>query len=402
MPTAAFPSRPGVDLAGCSPGLRFGFLLPIWTPGSWSKVKAGDREALSHVVRLSPGDKELMQQALLRQRALANILPAEELAVFDALSVSPFSTGLGLEHPLENGFAFLSPYGLPYLPGSSVKGVLRKALRDLAGEEDGWDETAIVALFGSEPADRDTSDDALQRGALAFWDVMPDIAGGALAVDIMTPHQAHYYQGKKKVNETAKQSPHESGEPTPIHFLTVPPDSGFAFHVRCDLAVLARTAPALCEQGRWQALLDKAFRHAFDWLGFGAKTAVGYGAMRFDEKAAARREQEAAKRREREEEERRRQAKLREIADRRVAMSPIERAIDERLELNIDKGMKEYVFLIRLVDDGEWAGSDKVAVAEAIKRYMDTRGNWQPKPKGSNKDKDHQRTLKVMKWLRGE
>jgi CRISPR-associated protein Cmr6 len=26
-------------------------------------------------------------------------------------------------------------------------------------------------------------------------------------------------------------------------------------------------------------MLDKIFRHAFDWLGFGAKTAVGYGAM---------------------------------------------------------------------------------------------------------------------------
>ena len=30
---------------------------------------------------------------------------------------------------------------------------------------------------------------------------------------------------------------------------------------------------------RWQTLLIATFEHAFDWLGFGAKTAVGYGVM---------------------------------------------------------------------------------------------------------------------------
>jgi CRISPR-associated protein Cmr6 len=33
------------------------------------------------------------------------------------------------------------------------------------------------------------------------------------------------------------------------------------------------------EYAHWKALLQSAFEHAFQWLGFGAKTAVGYGAM---------------------------------------------------------------------------------------------------------------------------
>jgi CRISPR-associated protein Cmr6 len=33
----------------------------------------------------------------------------------------------------------------------------------------------------------------------------------------------------------------------------------------------------------WKALLQDAFKYAFDWLGFGAKTAVGYGAMKGQE-----------------------------------------------------------------------------------------------------------------------
>jgi CRISPR-associated protein Cmr6 len=40
-------------------------------------------------------------------------------------------------------------------------------------------------------------------------------------------------------------------------------------------------APDLLAEGEthWKTLLEAAFKHAFTWLGFGAKTAVGYGAM---------------------------------------------------------------------------------------------------------------------------
>ncbi|MBN8507908.1 MAG: type III-B CRISPR module RAMP protein Cmr6 [Burkholderiales bacterium] len=126
--------------------------------------------------------------------------------------------------------------------------------------------------------------------------MLPQIAGDALQVEVMTPHQSHYYQGKAEPRSGGSSSPHDSGQPNPIHFLTVPPGSRFTFHVQCDLPFLARLAPALAEGGQWQALLQAAFAHAFAWLGFGAKTAVGYGAMREDEAAAERREQARADR----------------------------------------------------------------------------------------------------------
>jgi len=93
-------------------------------------------------------------------------------------------------------------------------------------------------------------------------------------VEIMTPHQTHYYRDGEQ--------PHDSGQPTPIPFLTVPPGSGFTFHVQCDLARLMRLAPNLARDDQWKSLLQAAFEHAFEWLGFGAKTAVGYGAMKED------------------------------------------------------------------------------------------------------------------------
>ncbi|MDD5297612.1 MAG: type III-B CRISPR module RAMP protein Cmr6 [Rhodocyclaceae bacterium] len=224
----------------------------------------------------------LMKALLERQTTQAALFDARgEILRLDALATAPFTTGLGNEHPLENGFAFLNPYGLPYLPGSGVKGVLRQAARELAsgdwGESFGWTEEAITALFGREGESGDTEH---QRGALVFWDVIPQVAGDSLAVEIMTPHQSHYYQWKK--DRDAKEievPPHESGQPNPITFLTVPHGSRFVFHVQCKLAFLAGLTPALAKNQHWKTLLEAAFQHAYQWLGFGAKTAVGYGAM---------------------------------------------------------------------------------------------------------------------------
>jgi CRISPR-associated protein Cmr6 len=257
----------------------------------------------------------LMNGLANRQSALAESVPAGHLLRFDALATAPFTTGLGNEHPLENGFAFLNPYGLPYLPGSGVKGVLRQAARELAsgdwGEKHGRSKekaftlqagkerialSTLDALFGLESSDGDTQH---VRGALTFWDVIPQIKGDSLMVEIMTPHQGHYYQQKPHAGSA---SPHDSGSPNPISFLTVPPGSGFTFFVTCDLAHLHRLAPTLVESDpangkpRWQALIAAAFEHAFQWLGFGAKTAVGYGAMASETMRKAREEQEQARR----------------------------------------------------------------------------------------------------------
>ncbi len=344
MPIAAVPGYLlKQDLAHASPGMRFGMCLPIWTdradqerqvrkraeaksregdeisqilqrqgmdaaiaalmgrdrnklPGLWDKNDFAAREAWKKVVALLPQDKQCMKGLLERQSALMAALPGDSILCFDALATAPFTTGLGNEHPLENGFAFLNPYGLPYLPASGVKGVLRQAARELAsgdwGETHGWSEerryflpsaggrgaggeglSTLDVLFGREPASGDT--DHL-RGALIFWDVVPQIAGDSLMVEIMTPHQGHYYQQKAQAGST---SPHESGQPNPISFLTVPPGSRFVFHVQCDLSHLNRLAPELAAGDRWKTLLTAAFEHAFQWLGFGAKTSVGYGAM---------------------------------------------------------------------------------------------------------------------------
>lgn len=357
MPISATPKYLGSDFSSASPGLRFTMYLPIWTdrsdqerevnqrasakskegheiknhldsrgmdatiemlvnrdngklPGLWEKNDHGAKGVWSQIVKLNPNDINLQKMLVVRQGVLAQSAPEAHILNIQGKAIAPFTTGLGNEHPLDNGFAFLTPYGIPYLPGSGVKGVLRQAARELAsgdwGDTHGWKNDFIYpltingktvfdksnnpvmlsmldVLFGRDVPNGDSNH---VRGAFTFWDVIPQIKGDRLNVEIMTPHQKHYFQDG--------ETPHDSGLPIPISFLTVPPESTFTFFVQCDLTILKNIAPEL--ENQWQDLLKAAFKHAFKWLGFGAKTAVGYGVMEHDEEAskpAAIREAEA-------------------------------------------------------------------------------------------------------------
>jgi CRISPR-associated protein Cmr6 len=331
MGVAAVPSYLGNQFSDAAPGHRFALYLPYWQIGSWQRepdkakgkdgtAATGKGPAFQGTTKFPPHSTCLMKQLVARQRALTGLESQGSIFCLEAVAIAPFATGLGNEHPLENGFAFLNPYGLPYLPGSGIKGVLRAAARELAegifGVKEGWEPNHVDALFGRGD---DPEESGHRRGTLSFWDVIPQIKGDSLKVDVMTPHQTHYYQNG--------DSPHDSGSPNPIYFLSVLPGSGFVFHIQCDREFLARIAPGLLEDTRWKTLLEAAFRHAFDWLGFGAKTAVGYGAMQEDPKAKEERQRREA--------EVKAENSRREAEARRSTLSPEDLAWEEHI-LEID------------------------------------------------------------------
>lgn len=338
MTKAALPTYMDKHLASqdIPPGHRFGLYFPIWKD-NWEKADQEKTAALKKATSLS--NNSLKMADALRQRQQAIALQSDALGYFPASSISPFMTGIGNEHQLENGFAFLNPYGLPYLPGSSVKGVLRTAAEELAlglyGDTEGWDMLSVWWLFGFEAGSAyltdkpygidvldaeknrrrqaykswvaegqfdqitltqfiaatvsskqeqkryqeqpalfltNLSDDISNRGALCFWDVYPQ--SKSLAMDILTPHHGGYFQ--------SKNAPHDSEQPIPNVFLTVPPGSHFDFYCTCDSIRLPEKL-----KHSWQPLLQSAFSYAFEWMGFGAKTAVGYGQMQRDSAAEA-------------------------------------------------------------------------------------------------------------------
>lgn len=305
----------------CPPGHRFGLYFDGWE-ADWRKP-SNKTPAFKTVANALPEHSRQALRALCaRQQMLAGSL-GDSLLTHPARLTAPLATGLGNEHPLENGFAFLTPHGLPYLAGSGVKGVLRRAAEELVkgewGDACGWDKTGIDILFGLETEPGDTQA-THTRGALSFWDLFfqpPGDKAPLLAVEIMTPHHSQYLQHDG--------SPHANEQPTPIPFLAVAAGSHCTLYVQCNPALIPADHAEL--RDGWRALIEAAIDLAGEWLGFGAKTAVGYGRLEIDPKVRAQREAE------REKQERERQQREAEAA---LALKPADQQLLDRLTKRLD------------------------------------------------------------------
>ncbi len=260
-----------------SPAAKFYTFFPIWQ-NDWNMDDKAKDIALKKILPYSDAAKAQSQALITRQDSLmATVRDSLRLSI-NTKSISSFMTGTGIQHPLQNGFAFLQPCGLPYLAGSSVKGVLRNTARLLAedafGEGDyGFNPHTIEKLFGSEVSRGDEESDNFVRGALTFWDVIVQPKESAqgkmtMSIDILTPHQSHYLQDG--------ETPHDSGQPNPVPFLCVGAGAAFSFHITANQHLLGDL------HSDWQTMLTKCFQFTTDWFGFGAKTAVGYGVLKLD------------------------------------------------------------------------------------------------------------------------
>ncbi len=192
------------------------------------------------------GDKNLIQEAVERMEKLVASLSGRLLY---ARTEGRFVTGLGRPHPVENGFAWHPVLGTPYLPGSSVKGMVR------AWAEEWTYDSEIDRIFGPKH-----TDSSKHIGSVVFFDSLPR-AAVKLEIDVMTPHFAPYYR------EPKKYPPVERYHPVPIPFLTVAEGQSFLFAV----------APRKEEDQRDVYKVLTWLKEALEWIGAGAKTAVGYG-----------------------------------------------------------------------------------------------------------------------------
>lgn len=176
-----------------------------------------------------------------------------------ATSLYRFVSGLGREHPVENGFAWHHSLGTPYLPGSSIKGMLRSYLTS-------WTETAetdIARIFGPREGRN-----LHAVGSVIFLDAIPT-EPVTLKADVMTPHYGPYYQNSK--------TPGDWHSPVPIPFLTVADNAKFLF------VVLPRTRSETDAKDCKDVL--SWLTEALETTGAGAKTAIGYGRFKTESEA---------------------------------------------------------------------------------------------------------------------
>jgi len=210
---------------------------------------------------------DLLKKKNERQMNYIESLASQGITTFTfvAKTASPFIMGLGAEHPTETGMILDRNIGVPYIPASSIKGVLRLACAiNLAELNEEYKKTGIVPdedatlvkYFGSMSQDTGKQ----SRGQLMFLDAYPKDKI-SLKVDIMNPHFGKFYSGDNK-------QPVETELPVPIKFLTVEKDTAFVF--RCAFVPLGNST---CNE----AEIRKIFTTAFEKVGFGGKTSIGYG-----------------------------------------------------------------------------------------------------------------------------
>ena len=198
------------------------------------------------------GNKQDLRAAVDRRCKLVDALCGDEASErpWKFRTSGPFVTGMGLAHPLENGFLWHHTLGVPYLPGSSIKGMIRAWAEHWLEEE-----TTARRLFGISGR----PEDGAAAGCLVVFDALP-IKPVRLMAEVITPHD-----GGWRIKDDV--TPSDWVSPNPIPFLAVA--SGTEFH----FALAPRKS---AESGD----LETAYGYleeALDWIGAGAKTAVGFG-----------------------------------------------------------------------------------------------------------------------------
>ena len=184
--------------------------------------------------------------------------------ILSAKAITPLAIGLGNSSPLENGLALNKTYGTPYLPGSALKGLLRRvAQRQNVPAE------ALEVLAG-------TTENA---GHVIYWDAWLDPSSPVtkpFQADVITTHHPKYY------GQRGQEPPSDFDDPTPIAFVSIKPG------VKFTIALSSTSENAK----PWLDLAAKLLVWGLRNLGVGGKTNAGYGYL--DAKVEASDEEKAA------------------------------------------------------------------------------------------------------------
>jgi len=186
--------------------------------------------------------------------------------------------GLGASHPQKTSMTLHHIYGIPYIPGSAIKGVTRhwavlkfadNNKKDNEKFEDAIKRIAEALESGDDlniEVDKVTFKDLIEifgtqekQGKVIFFDAYP-VGEIKLKIDIMNPHYPKYY--------SEGQPPTDWQNPVPIKFLTVE-NTKFAFY----LASKTKDDPNKKLLNIAKELLLEAIKN----YGIGARTLLGYG-----------------------------------------------------------------------------------------------------------------------------
>lgn len=318
--------RPGLpdERSPASPTLLF-HKWHAYDPGEGFKTKDSRVIFLDRVAHLA--NRALEGYADWHARyfaALHGLGAGRELGVVTARTVWRLVAGFATNPALETGITLHLLHGFPYLPGSAVRGLVRRvAESSLVESREEWlhlpelppeeeiarfldAAEAVWRLLGSlavEPPDpapedplwhtprellrhlssrlgSDPTASAFRRrinsllaehtgGLLTFFDAVPSPGQQDLLVtDLLNPHYPDFYR------ESGRVPPSDDQDPGPIYFLAVRDQAAFEFPYRLR-AVRDFVVPPELDVRSW-------LKQGLESWGAGAKTAAGYGYFKVD------------------------------------------------------------------------------------------------------------------------
>lgn len=260
--------------SGAHPGLYYERYAPLVLSGAdTGKISKEARAAfLERVVEIRVPD--FYPQCLIRWQAAF----AGRAATAVVQATSRILVGHGNAAPSEVGISLHPVYGVPYLPGSGLKGLLNHYLASFGATIDGWQGVSYEGarpvgppgnwhklLFGCPNLPAAGGEALGAAGGVAFEDALlipePDHST-PLALDVLTPHQLSYYR------DFGADDPNDWTDPIPVTFATVRPGARFLL--------------AVSYAGDDSRLAVLALAHLLDALrlwGVGSKTRAGYGRL---------------------------------------------------------------------------------------------------------------------------
>lgn len=223
--------------------------------------------------------------------------------VWTAESDGRMVIGIGAQSIRETNLALLHTWGVPYIPGSALKG-LAAATAHMEGESDAWRKAIGEAPAGGDH--RRMFGDQESAGLVVFHDAwwLPEGSSLPLDLDVIAVHHPEYYGGGKAV-------PADWDEPTPVAFLTA----------------RGKYMVALSGPKAWVERASEWLEFGLAKRGIGAKTHAGYGRMKL-----VRRRSDKEKRRD----------ELMALADQHISASTAKQYI-QTLRQALEEGLEEAV-----------------------------------------------------------
>ncbi|MFK5953732.1 MAG: type III-B CRISPR module RAMP protein Cmr6 [Desulfobacterium sp.] len=192
-------------------------------------------------------------------------------------TTGPLALGLGNSHPIENGFVFDRACGTPYLPGPAIKGICRAWARICNQEE------LVNRLMGlGDDTKADIGSNESSMGELIFLDGYPT-KWPELEVDVICNHHPLFYRSpgdKRRYNGNPDNGPSamDIESPIPIFHLALKEGCPFSIRILPNLKIAGAAYRHNSNLKRITGILVEAL----EYLGIGARTAVGYGTMSID------------------------------------------------------------------------------------------------------------------------